>query len=120
MLVAKKISRTVEFLCAICRSIPIVSVQWIEDSVYNRKFVDPNDYLLKDTMTERRFGFRLETSLERAKEKKIFEGYTFVITSGITKMSFDQLKCMEIFFYLKEILRHPPLFILFIYFTNIQ
>ncbi|XP_057321861.1 uncharacterized protein LOC130665467 [Microplitis mediator] len=92
VLVAKKISRTVEFLSAICRSIPIVSVQWIEDSFYNRKFVDPKNYLLKDTVTEKRYGFRLETSLERAKKKRIFEGYTFVITSGIQKMSFDQLK----------------------------
>lgn len=82
-----------EFLSAICRGIPIVSLDWIYDCVENHRFVDPKNYLLKDIESEKKYNFNLKMSLKRAGEKGVFEGYSFIITSGIQKKSFNQLKC---------------------------
>ncbi|XP_044584137.1 mediator of DNA damage checkpoint protein 1-like [Cotesia glomerata] len=92
VLVAKKVKRTMEFLSAICRGIPIVSLNWIQDCVENHRFVDPNKYLLKNIESEKKYNFNLKMSLKRAREKNLFEGYYFIITSGIQKKSFNQLK----------------------------
>ncbi|KAK0094493.1 hypothetical protein PV326_010715 [Microctonus aethiopoides] len=94
ILVTDKIRRTNKLFCAITRHIPIVSVEWIEDSMKEKSFLDWNDYFLKDPAVEAKYKFCLKESLERAAKKKLLDGYTFVITNHVIQPSVEEIKSM--------------------------
>lgn len=82
-MVTDRVRRTVKFLCALAQSIPIVSVDWLLASEKAKRFVELEDYILKDSEAEVKFGFELERSLEKAKNHKLLDGYTVVLTRSV-------------------------------------
>ena len=95
-----KVRRTVKFLCALALSVPIVSVDWLITSEKTGHFIEIENYILKDPAAETKFHFKLKESLEKAKEHKLLEGYTLVVTPNVTPAP-PELKSM---FYYKNML----------------
>ncbi|XP_071855673.1 mutator 2 [Bombus fervidus] len=82
VLVTDKVRRTVKFLCALALPVPIVSVDWLINSEKAGRFIELENYILKDLAAEAKFRFKLGKSLEKAKEHKLLKGYTVVLTSN--------------------------------------
>uniref|UniRef100_A0A4W5LZ02 PAX-interacting protein 1 n=1 Tax=Hucho hucho TaxID=62062 RepID=A0A4W5LZ02_9TELE len=82
-LVANKVTRTVKFLTAMSIVEHIVTPEWLEESWKSQKFVDEQNYMLRDAEAEVLFGFSLEESLKRAHTAPLFKGKYFYITPGI-------------------------------------
>ena len=92
ILVTDKVRRTFKFLCSLARGIPIVSVKWLDDSNKANTFLDWDDYILKDGIAESKFKFHLKESLAKAKEHKLLEGYSILLTPHITQPPVSELK----------------------------
>ncbi|XP_076233373.1 mutator 2 [Calliopsis andreniformis] len=92
MLVTDKVRRTFKFLCALAQSIPIVSIDWLAESEKAGHFVEWENYILKDPAAEAKFGFKLRRSLEKAKEQKLLEGYTIVLTPNVAPPPLPEFK----------------------------
>ncbi|XP_076182883.1 mutator 2 isoform X2 [Ptiloglossa arizonensis] len=92
VLVTDKVRRTVKFLCALAQSVPIVSINWLVESEKVGHFVELKDYILKDPVAEAKFGFKLRGSLEKAKQQKLLEGYTIVLTPNVAPPPLPELK----------------------------
>ncbi|XP_041752102.1 PAX-interacting protein 1 [Coregonus clupeaformis] len=82
-LVANKVTRTVKFLTAMSIVKHIITPEWLEESWKSKKFVDEQNYMLRDAEAEVLFGFSLEESLKRAHTAPLFKGKYFYITPGI-------------------------------------
>ncbi|CAL1681802.1 unnamed protein product [Lasius platythorax] len=94
VLVTDKVRRTYKFLCALAKGVPIVAIDWLRDSESAARFLDWEGYILKDPAAEAKFGFRLRKSLDRAKEQKLLDGYTVVLTSNVAPPPIEELKDM--------------------------
>jgi cytochrome b involved in lipid metabolism len=106
VLVTDKVRRTYKFLCALAQGVPVVSIDWLKDSESAARFLDWEGYILKDPAAEAKFGFRLRKSLEKAKEKRLLDGYTVVLTPGTAPPPIQELKSESklIFILLQNIL----------------
>ncbi|XP_067864383.1 PAX-interacting protein 1 [Heptranchias perlo] len=82
-LVANKVTRTVKFLTAISIVNHIVTPEWLEESFKSQKFIDEQNFVLRDAEAEVLFCFSLEESLKRAQGAPLFKGKYFYITPGI-------------------------------------
>lgn len=94
MLVTDKVRRTFKFLCALAQSVPIVSVDWLADSEKAGRFVELENYILKDPAAEVKFGFKLRGSLDKAREQKLLLGYTVVLTSNVAPPPIPEWRSM--------------------------
>ncbi|CAK9812180.1 Mediator of DNA damage checkpoint protein 1 [Anthophora quadrimaculata] len=92
VLVTDKVRRTVKFLCALALSVPIVSVDWLVNSGMVGHFVNLDDYILEDPVAEAKFNFKLRDSLKKAKDHKLLEGYTIVVTPNVAPPPISELK----------------------------
>ncbi|KAL8191236.1 UNVERIFIED_CONTAM: hypothetical protein K2H54_070475 [Gekko kuhli] len=96
-LVTDRVYRTVEFLCALARGIPIVTRDWLKKSKQNTYFLSPNTFLVCDHEQESTFEFSLSESLWKAqREGGLFKGYQFHITRHVQpkpKLMRDIIKC---------------------------
>ncbi|KAF6114943.1 hypothetical protein HJG60_012806 [Phyllostomus discolor] len=72
-LVTDRICRTVKFLCALGRGIPILSLDWLHQSHKAGCFLPPDEYVVTDSEQEKNFGFSLRDSLSRARERRLLE-----------------------------------------------
>ncbi|XP_014477482.1 PREDICTED: mediator of DNA damage checkpoint protein 1-like [Dinoponera quadriceps] len=109
VLVTDKIRRTYKFLCALAKGVPIVSIDWLNNSESEAQFLNWENYILKDPATEAKFGFRLRKSLDRAKEKGLLVGYTIVLTPNIAPPPTEELKDMVISCGGRVLLRPPKI-----------
>ncbi|KAL6255044.1 hypothetical protein P5V15_013377 [Pogonomyrmex californicus] len=107
VLVTDKVRRTYKFLCALAKGIPIVTIDWLNDSETAAQFLNWENYILKDPVAEAKFGFRLRKSLDKVKEKRLLDGYTIVLTSGLTLPPIKELKDMITSCGGKALLRPP-------------
>ncbi|KAM0731471.1 Mediator of DNA damage checkpoint protein 1 [Formica fusca] len=107
ILVTDKVRRTYKFLCALARGIPVVTINWLKDSESATRFLDWEGYILKDPAAEAKFGFRLRKSLDKAKEQRLLDGYTVVLTSNIAPPPIEELKDMITSCGGKALLRPP-------------
>ncbi|XP_062978358.1 mediator of DNA damage checkpoint protein 1 [Elgaria multicarinata webbii] len=83
-LVTDRVRRTVKFLCALARGIPIVTLDWLEKSKRNSVFLAPNSFLVCDPEQEKNFQFSLTMSLQRAqKEGGLLQGYEIHVTPNV-------------------------------------
>ncbi|KAM5287194.1 mediator of DNA damage checkpoint protein 1 isoform 21-T42 [Hipposideros larvatus] len=82
-LVTDRIRRTVKFLCALGRGIPILSLDWLHQSRRAGRFLPPDDYVVTDPEQEKNFGFSLRDALSRARERRLLEGYEIHVTPGV-------------------------------------
>ncbi|XP_059099940.1 mediator of DNA damage checkpoint protein 1 isoform X2 [Peromyscus eremicus] len=82
-LVTDRIRRTVKFLCALGKGIPILSLNWLYQSRKAGCFLPPDDYLVTDPEQEKNFSFSLRDALSRARERRLLEGYEIHVTPGV-------------------------------------
>ncbi|ETS78277.1 hypothetical protein PFICI_10339 [Pestalotiopsis fici W106-1] len=69
-LVAPQVVRTVKFLRNLSKGAKVLSSEWIEQCLDTGEVPPPEDYLLHDKENEKKFGFKLEASVERAIKNK--------------------------------------------------
>ena len=74
ILVTDKIRRTTKFLSMVAKGVPIVSASWLVESGKVSRFLDPWDYILKDSDNEKKWGFKLEETLKKAQTGRLLEG----------------------------------------------
>ncbi|NWX59369.1 MDC1 protein, partial [Promerops cafer] len=72
-LVTDGIRRTLKFLCALARGVPIVTPQWLLQSSHSGRPLSPDPFLPQDPSYERRFGFRLRPALARAQARPLLQ-----------------------------------------------
>ncbi|XP_063038948.1 proline-rich protein 36-like [Melospiza melodia melodia] len=82
-LVTDGIRRTLKFLCALGRGVPIVTPQWLLESSHSGRPLSPGPFLPRDPPCERRFGFRLRPALARARERPLLQGYQVHVTPSV-------------------------------------
>ncbi|XP_072497663.1 mediator of DNA damage checkpoint protein 1 isoform X2 [Notamacropus eugenii] len=82
-LVTDRVRRTVKFLCALGRGIPILSLEWLHQSRKAGRFLPPDEFVVNDPEQEKNFGFSLRESLSRAQERGLLEGYEIYVTPGV-------------------------------------
>nr|XP_034963193.1 mediator of DNA damage checkpoint protein 1 isoform X1 [Zootoca vivipara] len=83
-LVTDRIRRTVKFLCAMARGIPIVTLSWLEKSRQNSFFLAPNSFLVSDPEKEEHFRFKLSASLQKARQAGgVLQGYEIHVTPNV-------------------------------------
>ncbi|XP_070792775.1 mediator of DNA damage checkpoint protein 1 isoform X3 [Pituophis catenifer annectens] len=83
-LVTDRVRRTVKFLCALARGIPIVTLDWLEKSRRNAFFLAPNNFVVRDPEQEENLRFSLSSSLQKAQQKgALFQGYEIHVTPNV-------------------------------------
>ncbi|NXU97188.1 MDC1 protein, partial [Cettia cetti] len=82
-LVTDGIRRTLKFLCALGRGVPIVTPQWLLESSHSGRPLSPGPFLPRDPPRERRFGFRLRPALARARAQPLLQGYQVHVTPSV-------------------------------------
>ncbi|XP_059920072.1 mediator of DNA damage checkpoint protein 1 [Gadus macrocephalus] len=82
-LVTDKVRRTVKFLCAMARGIPVVTTQWLEQSAKAGGFLSPTAYIVKDMEQEQKFNFRLQESIRIASIQPLLQGYQIHVTKSV-------------------------------------
>lgn len=80
VLVTNKVYRTCKFLSAMGSGTPIVSEAWISECAKQRRYVDPNAFILQDAVSEKRYKFSLSQSLKVSRDTPIFANMSFFIT----------------------------------------
>ncbi|XP_068998531.1 mediator of DNA damage checkpoint protein 1 isoform X2 [Embiotoca jacksoni] len=82
-LVTDKVRRTVKFLCAVAKGIPVVTTDWLEKSGKAGSFLSPNAFLVKDPEQEKKFCFCLQESLRIASSQPLLQGYEIHVTKSV-------------------------------------
>jgi hypothetical protein len=84
-LIAPQLVRTVKFLRNLSKGAIVLSSEWIEQCIDSKQVPDPDEYILKDKENEKRFGLKLETSIQRAQENRgqLLSGIPVYCTAGI-------------------------------------
>ncbi|XP_044064778.1 mediator of DNA damage checkpoint protein 1 isoform X2 [Siniperca chuatsi] len=82
-LVTDKVRRTVKFLCAVAKGVPIVTTHWLEKSGKAGSFLSPNDFIVKDPEQEKKFIFCLQESLRIAGSQPLLQGYEIHVTKSV-------------------------------------
>ncbi|KAK2590478.1 regulator of Ty1 Transposition [Conoideocrella luteorostrata] len=80
-----KIVRTVKFLCSLARGAVVLRSDFIETVLETREVPDANDFILNDEGAEKRYNFKLERSMARAKANrgKLLQGVPVYCTEKI-------------------------------------
>lgn len=82
-LVTDRVRRTVKFLCALARGVPIVTLDWLDKSGRSACFLSPSGFLVRDAEQERNFHFSLAQSLRRARRGALLQGYEIHVTPSV-------------------------------------
>ncbi|XP_040900076.1 mediator of DNA damage checkpoint protein 1 isoform X2 [Toxotes jaculatrix] len=82
-LVTDKVRRTVKFLCAVAKGVPIVTTHWLEKSGKAGSFLSPNAFIVKDLEQEKKFSFSLQESLRIASNQPLLQGYEIHVTKSV-------------------------------------
>ncbi|XP_076847339.1 mediator of DNA damage checkpoint protein 1 isoform X4 [Brachyhypopomus gauderio] len=82
-LVTDKVRRTVKFLCAVARGVPVVTPDWLAKSAKSGSFLSPNEYLVKDKEQEKKFNFSLQEALRVARQQPLLQGYEIHVTTSV-------------------------------------
>ncbi|XP_070692158.1 mediator of DNA damage checkpoint protein 1 [Pempheris klunzingeri] len=82
-LVTDKVRRTVKFLCAVAKGVPIVTTLWLEKSGKAGSFLPPNAFVVKDPEQEKKFSFCLQESLRTASSQLLLQGYWIHVTKSV-------------------------------------
>ncbi|XP_077576742.1 mediator of DNA damage checkpoint protein 1 isoform X2 [Stigmatopora nigra] len=82
-LVTDMVRRTVKFLCAVAKGIPIVNTQWLHKSAKAGTFLAPEAFSLNDPAQELNFNFCLQETLLQASRQPLFKGYKIHVTKSV-------------------------------------
>ncbi|XP_061919847.1 mediator of DNA damage checkpoint protein 1 [Entelurus aequoreus] len=82
-LVTDKVRRTVKFLCAVAKGVPIVTTHWLEKSGKAGSLLPPDAFIVKDPEQEKKFSFCLKESLTLSSSQPLLQGYEIHITKSV-------------------------------------
>ncbi|XP_033928327.1 mediator of DNA damage checkpoint protein 1, partial [Melopsittacus undulatus] len=82
-LVTDRVRRTIKFLCALGRGVPIVTPLWIQKSASTGRILPPGPFLVQDPQQEQHFGFSLAQALQRARRQPLLRGYEIHVTPSV-------------------------------------
>ncbi|XP_048117206.1 mediator of DNA damage checkpoint protein 1 [Alosa alosa] len=82
-LVTDAVRRTVKFMCAVARGVPIVTPDWLKKCGRAGSFLPADEFLVKDAEQERKFNFRLQESLSVASSQPLLQGYEIHVTRSV-------------------------------------
>ncbi|XP_070556425.1 mediator of DNA damage checkpoint protein 1-like isoform X1 [Ptychodera flava] len=82
-LVTDKVRRTVKFLCGLSRGIPILTPDWLDQCKQAKRFLDIDQYLLKDKQGEDQYRFDLAESRQKALQNSALQGYKVHVTKNV-------------------------------------
>uniref|UniRef100_A0A8K9UP74 Mediator of DNA damage checkpoint protein 1 n=1 Tax=Oncorhynchus mykiss TaxID=8022 RepID=A0A8K9UP74_ONCMY len=82
-LVTDRIRRTVKFLCAVARGVPVVTTDWLDKCGKVGSFLPTDRYLVKDREQENKFSFCLEESLRTASTQPLLQGFEVHVTRSV-------------------------------------
>ncbi|KAF9347402.1 hypothetical protein BGX26_001094 [Mortierella sp. AD094] len=82
-LVATSIARTGKFLIALLHGKIIVHEDWLQACIDANAILDEDNFRIEDTTNEQKFGMNLYESLDRAREKRVFENCVFYLSPSI-------------------------------------
>ncbi|CAK6966266.1 mediator of DNA damage checkpoint protein 1 [Scomber scombrus] len=82
-LVTDKVRRTVKFLCAVAKGVPIVTTHWLEKSGKAGSFLSPSAFVVNDPEQEKKFNFCLQESLRVASSQPLLQGYEIHVTKSV-------------------------------------
>ncbi|XP_077066306.1 mediator of DNA damage checkpoint protein 1 isoform X2 [Siphateles boraxobius] len=82
-LVTDKARRTVKFLCAVARGVPIVNPDWLKKCGKVGHFLSTDEYILKDVEQEKKFSFSLQKTLLTAQSQPLLKGYEIHVTPSV-------------------------------------
>ncbi|KID92904.1 BRCT domain-containing protein [Metarhizium guizhouense ARSEF 977] len=86
-LVAPQVVRTVKFLCALARGAVVLSSDFIDNVLETGDVPDVDDFILQDQEAERKYNFKIERSMARAKANRgrLLQGIPIYCTEGVRK-----------------------------------
>uniref|UniRef100_A0A4W5QGD5 BRCT domain-containing protein n=1 Tax=Hucho hucho TaxID=62062 RepID=A0A4W5QGD5_9TELE len=82
-LVTDRVRRTVKFLCAVARGVPVVTTDWLDKCGKVGSFLPTDRYLVKDREQENKLSFCLEESLRTASTQPLLQGYEVHVTRSV-------------------------------------
>ncbi|XP_029598800.1 mediator of DNA damage checkpoint protein 1 isoform X2 [Salmo trutta] len=82
-LVTDRVRRTVKFLCAVARGVPVITTDWLDKCGKVGRFLPTDRYLVKDREQENKFSFCLEESLRTASTQPLLQGYEVHVTRSV-------------------------------------
>jgi len=89
-LITEKVRRTVKFLCACVRGIPILSLEWLRDSRMEKRFLNEADYCLAinspsqlELEAKYDFHFPMTLALSRTRKEPLFSTLRIHITPSV-------------------------------------
>ncbi|XP_030331217.1 mediator of DNA damage checkpoint protein 1 [Strigops habroptila] len=82
-LVTDRVRRTVKFLCALARGVPIVTPEWLHKSASSGHVLATGPFLVQDQQQEHHFGFSLAQALQRARRHPLLQGYEIHVTPSV-------------------------------------
>uniref|UniRef100_A0A3Q3WYV9 Mediator of DNA damage checkpoint protein 1 n=1 Tax=Mola mola TaxID=94237 RepID=A0A3Q3WYV9_MOLML len=82
-LVTDKVRRTVKFLCAVAKGVPVVTTQWLEKCGKAGVFLSPSSFIVKDLEQENKFNFCLQESVKVASNQPLLQGYEIHVTKSV-------------------------------------
>ncbi|XP_008429571.1 mediator of DNA damage checkpoint protein 1 isoform X2 [Poecilia reticulata] len=82
-LVTDKVRRTVKFLCAVAKGVPVVTTRWLEQSGKAGSFLSPLAFVVNDPEQEKKFSFSLQESLRTASSQPLLQGYEIHVTKSV-------------------------------------
>jgi len=72
-LITPRVKRTLKFLVILNRGIPILPPLWLQECAQERRIKNPDLFLLKDIESEKKFGFKLSISQEKALSRSFLD-----------------------------------------------
>ncbi|KAF9349305.1 hypothetical protein BGX34_001874 [Mortierella sp. NVP85] len=82
-LVATSITRTGKFLIALLQGKIIVREEWLQACIDANSILDEDDFRIEDPANEQKLDMKLYDSLERAREKRVFENCVFYLSPSM-------------------------------------
>ncbi|XP_026723349.1 mediator of DNA damage checkpoint protein 1 [Athene cunicularia] len=82
-LVTDRVRRTVKFLCAVARGVPIVTPEWLHKSTSSGRVLGTGPFLVRDRQQEQHFGFSLAQALRCARRHPLLQGYEVHVTPSV-------------------------------------
>uniref|UniRef100_A0A1A8UB51 Mediator of DNA damage checkpoint protein 1 n=1 Tax=Nothobranchius furzeri TaxID=105023 RepID=A0A1A8UB51_NOTFU len=110
-LVTDKVRRTVKFLCAVAKGVPVVTTDWLEKSGKAGSFLPTDVFVVKDPEQEKKFSFCLQESLRTARSRRLLQGYEIHVTKSVKPEPVhmkDILSCSGATFLSKMPSSHKP------------
>lgn len=94
-LILQSFKRTIRMMMALNRGIEIIDKKWLDDCIETKEIPDPMNYIFRDKDSEKKFGFKFEESLSRAREnyQGVFYGFSFWVSRNVIP-SYEELKLL--------------------------